>query len=103
MKIITAPDNIAVLSNVTEVSSFKVKQSAAAFKILSNSLYANKVRAIVRELSANAWDSHNAAGKADVPIEVHLPSFLEPWFYVKDWLYTLNAWVLSCPLFHLEF
>ena len=85
MKIITAPDNIAVLSNVTEVSSFKVKQSAAAFKILSNSLYANKVRAIVRELSANAWDSHNAAGKADVPIEVHLPSFLEPWFYVKDY------------------
>ncbi len=64
-------------------NEFKIKATAHAFKILSSGLYANKIRAIVRELCCNAWDSHIAAKNKD-PIEVKLPSRLDPVFYVKD-------------------
>jgi hypothetical protein len=53
-----APVNEAVLSNVGEIGEFRIRNSAKAFNILSSGLYANKVRAIVRELSCNAVDSH---------------------------------------------
>jgi len=48
-------------------------------------LYANKVRAIIRELSCNAVDSHVAAGKQETPFDVHLPNSLEPWFSIRDY------------------
>lgn len=76
--------NETVLSNVGTTGEFRIRNSAKAFKILSDGLYSNKIRAIIRELSCNAVDSHVAAGKADVPFEVHLPTILEPWFSVRD-------------------
>jgi hypothetical protein len=76
--------NEIVLSNVGTTGEFRIRNSAKAFKILSDGLYSNKIRAIIRELSCNAVDSHVGAGKEDVPFEVHLPSTLEPWFSVRD-------------------
>lgn len=76
--------NEVVLSNVGTTGEFKIRNSAKAFKILSDGLYSNKIRAIIRELSCNAIDSHVGVGKNNVPFEVHLPSILEPWFAVKD-------------------
>lgn len=76
--------NEIVLSNVGTTGEFRIRNSAKAFKILSDGLYSNKIRAIIRELSCNAVDSHVAAGKADVPFVVHLPTMLEPWFSVQD-------------------
>lgn len=63
---------------------FRIKASAKAFKILSDGLYSNKILAVIREYTCNAIDSHVAAGRTDVPIEVHLPNTLEPYFSVKD-------------------
>ena len=85
MIINNAPVNEAVLSNVGEIGEFRIRNSAKAFSILSSGLYANKVRAIVRELSCNAVDSHTAAGKQDTPFDVHLPNQLEPWFSIRDY------------------
>jgi hypothetical protein len=51
MIINSSPTNEAVLSNVGEVGEFRIRNSAKAFNILSSGLYANKIRAIVRELS----------------------------------------------------
>lgn len=76
--------NEVILSNVGQLGEFKIRNSAKAFKILSDGLYSNKIRAIIRELSCNAVDSHVAAGKADIPFEVHLPTVFEPWFAVRD-------------------
>lgn len=81
----SAPQNEAVLSNVGEIGEFRIRNSAKAFNILSSGLYANKIRAIVRELSCNAVDSHIAAGKQDTPFDVHLPNQLEPWFAIRDY------------------
>jgi len=76
--------NEVVLSNVGTTGEFRIRNSAKAFKILSDGLYSNKIRAVIRELSCNALDSHVGAGKAEVPFEVHLPTMLEPWFAVRD-------------------
>ena len=65
-------------------TDFKIKASAKAFKILSNNLYRDKPLAICRELICNAIDSHIAAGKADVPVEVTVPSSVNPNFIVED-------------------
>jgi len=86
----TAPQDAAILSNVGEVGNFKIKASAKAFSILSSGLYANKIRAIIRELSCNAVDSHVAAGRTDTPFDVHLPNDLEPWFSIRDYGTGLN-------------
>jgi hypothetical protein len=86
----TAPQDTAVLSNVGQIGEFRIRNSAKAFGILSSGLYANKIRAIVRELSCNAYDSHVAANCADTPFDVHLPSSLEPWFSIRDYGVGLN-------------
>jgi hypothetical protein len=80
-----APAHEAVLSNVGEIGEFRIRNSAKAFNILSSGLYANKIRAIVRELSCNAVDSHTAAGKQDTPFDVHLPNQLDPTFSIRDY------------------
>ena len=84
-------ENAAVLSNTAVAGEFTLRSSPKAFAILSSGLYKNKIRAIIRELCCNAVDSHVAAGTADVPFELHLPSTLEPWFSVRDYGTGLDA------------
>lgn len=83
--ILTETRGTVVTSDDVKPSQFRIKASKKAFEILSAGLYSNKVKAIVRELSTNAYDSHVMAAKKEVPFEVHLPNTLEPWFAVKDW------------------
>ncbi len=64
---------------------FRIKANKMAFKVLSSRMYSNKILAWVRETFCNSYDAHIAAGKRDVPIEVHLPNTLEPFFSVKDY------------------
>ncbi len=85
MKLHSAVQNEAIVSNVGEIGEFRIRNSAKAFNILSSGLYANKIRAIIRELSCNAVDSHVAAGKSDTPFDVHLPNALEPFFSIRDY------------------
>jgi len=85
MIITKAPQNEAIMSNVGEIGEFRIRNSAKAFNILSSGLYANKIKAIIRELSCNAIDSHVAAGRIDTPFDVHLPNDLEPWFAIRDY------------------
>ena len=83
MKIIQTNEHIE-RSNSGVESHFTIKATSRSFDILSSLLYSDKPAAIVRELACNAYDSHVAAGKKDVPIEICLPSILSPTFYVKD-------------------
>ena len=52
--------------NIGTESSFRIRSNRRAFQILSSNLYANKIKAVVRELSCNARDSHVAAGVQSV-------------------------------------
>lgn len=87
---LSTPETDLVLSNVTSTNEFKIRATSKSFSILSSGLYSNKIKAIVRELSCNAIDSHVAANKSDIPFEVHLPSMLEPWFSIRDFGTGLN-------------
>jgi hypothetical protein len=56
-----------------------------AFKILSDQMYSDKVLAIVRELSCNAYDAQVDAGNPEKPFDVFLPHALDPQFYIRDY------------------
>ena len=77
--------NVVEKSGIIEQSGFSIEASAKAFFILSDGLYSNKVKAVIRELSTNAYDSHIEAGVAGKPFDVHMPTRLEPVFYVRDY------------------
>lgn len=70
-------------NNVGTEAVFGIKASAQAFKILANNLYSDKVRAIIRELSCNGWDSHRE-GDIKEPVEIQIPSYSSPNFVVRD-------------------
>jgi hypothetical protein len=83
MKIATITSEPVTTHSGAAPSSFRIKASARAFKILSG-FYSDPILAIPRELGANAWDSHVRAGKTDVMFEVHAPNSLEPWYSIRD-------------------
>lgn len=56
---------------------------AHVMSVLGN-LYSNPLRSVLVEYSSNAYDSHVAAGKKDVPIKVTLPSILFPELVIED-------------------
>ena len=62
----------------------KIEANPVMYDILSNRLYKHKVRAVVRELSTNAVDSHKKSGNIDTPLKVQLPTILEPAFIIRD-------------------
>ena len=77
--------NTVVRSGSFEESNYKIEASAKAFTILSDGLYADAIKAIVRELSTNAYDSHVAAGHPKKPFLLHLPNRFESTFFVRDY------------------
>jgi len=64
---------------------FKVQTSAKMMKLLSDSLYSDKISAVIRELSANASDSHVAAGCPQKPFDVTLPTYSKLEFRIRDY------------------
>lgn len=69
---------------------FSVQESGKMFQILSSGIYSNKIAAVVRELACNAYDAHVMLGKQNVPFEIHVPSYKEAWFAVRDFGPGLN-------------
>ena len=71
-------------AGVQSASGFTIAQTSKMFKILSDSLYSDKVMAAIRELSTNAYDSHVSAGNKN-PFKVILPTSANPSFTVRDY------------------
>lgn len=65
-------------------SNFSIAMNGKAFRVLSDTLYQNKIGSIVREISCNALDAHVMAKKPNEPFVIHLPDNFEPWFSVQD-------------------
>ena len=78
-------ETLPVTKKIPEATTqFTIKHSRKAFEILSDKLYTDKHAAIVRELAQNAYDSHKDAGRPEVPIEIDLPTKMDPVFRVRD-------------------
>ena len=84
MKLHTSTNTITKSENFVE-SNYSIDATAKAFAILSDGLYSNKILAVVRELSTNAYDSHVAAGCPERPFDVHLPTALDNEFSIRDY------------------
>lgn len=78
-------ENEILTNSKREESEFSFVASAKSFKIISDTLYSDKIRAIIRELCTNMLDSHIEAGKADEPFEISFPSIFDPHIYFRDY------------------
>jgi hypothetical protein len=83
MKLPTSNGPVKV-SGGNNTSSFSIAMNGKAFRVLSDTLYQNKIGSIVREISCNAYDAHVMADKSQTPFVIHLPDAFEPWFSVQD-------------------
>ena len=84
MKLHTKTNTSTKSESIVE-SNYSIDATAKAFAILSDGLYSNKILAVVRELSTNAYDSHVAAGCPEKPFDVTLPTSLDHEFSVRDY------------------
>jgi hypothetical protein len=84
MKIDTESQNVNVHGDF-ETSEFAIGDIAFIVDMFADKVYSHKERAVIRELSCNAHDSHVLAGTTDVPFNVHLPTQLEPNFTIRDY------------------
>lgn len=71
--------NIFAVGDIPSGKDFSINADAAFFDILSNSLYANPLLAVLRETITNAEDANQENGK-DVPVEI---SFTEDSFLLS--------------------
>jgi hypothetical protein len=71
-------------AGIRNASGFTIAQTSKMFKILSDSLYSDKIMAVIRELSTNAYDSHISAGNKN-PFKVILPNTVNPNFVIRDY------------------
>lgn len=70
-------------SGALAVRKSSTHTSRKTIRMQINDLYSDKADAIVREITANADDSHRRA-EQDRPFYVHCPEPLQPEFYVRD-------------------
>jgi len=85
MKTIASKNTVVNSPNLTS-SGFTIRQKnlAKIINIVENDIYSDKILAVIREYSCNAYDANVEAGKRDVPIVVSLPSRLNSEFKVRD-------------------
>jgi Histidine kinase-, DNA gyrase B-, and HSP90-like ATPase len=63
--------------------AYTIATNKKAFQILADGIYKHKIKAIIRELSANATDAHIAAGHNEQFI-AYLPTKANPIFAIED-------------------
>lgn len=65
--------------------AISLRNQAHIMAILRDTLYTDKILAVLREYSTNAWDAHQSVGKGDLPIDVTLPTPMEPTLVIRDY------------------
>lgn len=73
------------MSGTDKVKHFTAKIDAKFFSIMFDKLYSNKIAAVVRELSTNAYEIHQECNKEHVPFHVKLPSWSDMNFIIRDY------------------
>lgn len=72
------------MSGTGATTSFNMDANAKAFRVMSDTLYQNKIGSMVREVSCNAYDSHVMAGCPERQFQIHVPDAYAPFFSVRD-------------------
>lgn len=84
--IITSQHQVTNQNGVQSEGSFAIslRNQAHLMTILRDTLYSDKILAVLREYAANAWDAHRQSGRKDTPIRVTLPTQAEPTLVIRD-------------------
>ncbi|XAI95950.1 hypothetical protein [Microcystis phage Mwe-JY26] len=82
--VVEAPVREVEGAGYVEEADFRISADEKMFRILISGLYADKPRAIIRELWSNAFDAHALRGTPERPFECHLPTCFAPHFAVRD-------------------
>lgn len=77
-------NSLAIQNSNAQIETFQVDFSPEMFHLITDNIYKNPIKAIIRELSCNAWDSHTEA-KSEKPFHVHLPTQLDNEFFIRDY------------------
>lgn len=85
MKLNTRGSEVEIIGAETEEQVFKIATSAIAFRTLSSNMYADPMKAVIRELACNAYDAHVEVGKGRKPFDLFLPTHLSPEFVIRDY------------------
>lgn len=73
-----------VSSQTLSEADFGIGDPQMISQILRQQLYSDPIRVVCQEYSCNARDAHREVGKENVPIQVTLPTSLNPVFTVQD-------------------
>jgi len=77
-------NNAAVSTGAESSGTFGIANNGKAFKVLSDSIYQDKIGSMVRETTCNGLDSHIQNGNPLTPVQIHMPDSFEPWYSVED-------------------
>lgn len=87
-------ENNRILTESTPFTSYQFgirsEDMSHIFSVLRNQMYSDKILAVIREYSTNAYDAHVVAGIKDTPIRISLPNALFPEFKVRDYGHGLS-------------
>lgn len=64
---------------------FTTELNSIAFDILSKGIYKDPIKAMIRELCANAHDAHVCANNQETPFYIQAPDYIEPTFRIRDY------------------
>lgn len=72
------------VSGTQKPKHFSAKVGGKFFSVMFDKLYSNKIAAVIRELSTNAYEIHQVCNKETTPFHVKLPSWLDTNFSIRD-------------------
>lgn len=84
MKAVEEKTGEVLVGGVGETISFSFANTPELMKNVISSIYSQGPKTVSRELMANAYDAHAAAGTPDRTVEVSLPTSFDPNFVVRD-------------------
>lgn len=76
--------DVTLSSGIKATNSASIAMTPEVFDILSSKIYKDKVMAVIREIICNARDAC-VENNTTQPIVVHLPTYLDRTFYVRDY------------------
>ncbi len=83
MEMQTAPGGTIERSNVGSVQTYGIKDPSIVMQTLS-SLYQNPRKIVVQEYISNGRDAHREIGKGDTPVQITLPTEIDPNLRIRD-------------------
>lgn len=84
MKLESTPSGSIALANVGRIREFGIKDPTIIMKTLSG-LYSDIRRIIVQEYISNARDAHREVNKNNVPVDIKLPTEINPSLRIRDY------------------